>query len=485
MGLLGRMRSSSAFVARTASSSSPVEGFAPWPPRTMRKAPYSRNAAAVSVSTAPRPSEGATAMTPSGNRVAGSGPASIASRSKAAATAGPAGSGSSMPEAWCPAPPTTPPTNATAFASRTSCAWSSRFSIVILDSVPTDKPYAITASGRSLWTCTLAARRRRRRAPNRRSISRCAWIAPTSTGAPAAYGRSRTVSYPNAPSSAPGAATAHGLTGSPTATATGSRSPIGRPRAAARAPWNSRYRPWPPESTTCASRRIGSSDGVRGDRSLGRLDRRDEHRLDVVVALRSGHGGRGRLADDGQDGPLDRFRHRLVGHPGARVERVGQVEPVEPPLAGEPVGHAGQDLAGDHPGVAARTHEGPEADRLRHPFRVGAGTDLVGLVERGLHRREHVGAGVAIGDREHVERVDLVDARLEAGHGAPERGHEPRAVAGPPRHQATSVPLSARSDGRDLVRRRVRPGGDPVLRRRRPMRIETRSGSRPSARASV
>ena len=41
-----------------------------------------------------------------------------------------------------------------------------------------------------------------------------------------------------------------------------------RPRAAASAPWNRRNRPWPPESTTCASRRMGSSVGVRAtDRS--------------------------------------------------------------------------------------------------------------------------------------------------------------------------------------------------------------------------
>jgi hypothetical protein len=35
------------------------------------------------------------------------------------------------------------------------------------------------------------------------------------------------------------------------------------PRRWRRAPWNSRKTPCPPESTTPASRRIGSSDGVR------------------------------------------------------------------------------------------------------------------------------------------------------------------------------------------------------------------------------
>ncbi len=41
-----------------------------------------------------------------------------------------------------------------------------------------------------------------------------------------------------------------------------SASTTGRPRAASSAPWNRRSRPCPPESTTCASRRIGSSEGV-------------------------------------------------------------------------------------------------------------------------------------------------------------------------------------------------------------------------------
>ena len=75
-GLLGRIRSSSARVAWTASSSSPVDGFALWPPRTIRNAPYSRKCAAVSVRIAARPSDGATATTPSGRRVAGSASAS-------------------------------------------------------------------------------------------------------------------------------------------------------------------------------------------------------------------------------------------------------------------------------------------------------------------------------------------------------------------------------------------------------------------------
>ncbi len=155
LGLLGRISSSSAVVARTASSSSPVDGLADWPPFTTRNAPYSRNGAAMSVSTAARPSEGATATTPSGRRVTGDGTSSAPAGCRSPRPSRPATAVDAVPGPAELAPPASP-TAAAAFASRTSWAWLSRFSIVIRDSIPTDRPYAITASGRSLWTWTLA-----------------------------------------------------------------------------------------------------------------------------------------------------------------------------------------------------------------------------------------------------------------------------------------------------------------------------------------
>ena len=127
------------------------------------------------------------------------------------------------------------------------------------------------------------------------------------------------------------------------------------------------------------------------------------------------------------------------------------------------------------PGVAARAHQRPEADRGRDPVGRLAGGRL-GLLERGPDRGEHVRAGVAVGDRVDVEAVDLVDVGLEIRDGGPERLEEPGPVAGPAPHQATSVPLSARSRGRIAVgsscdhrraaRRRAggaaRPRGSPV-----------------------
>ena len=220
------------------------------------------------------------------------------------------------------------------------------------------------------------------------------------------------------------------------------------------------------------------------DGALGGVEGRGEHRLDVVVALGGGDRGGRRLADDREDRALDRLGDGLVGRLRALVERVREVEAVEPPLAGEAVRHAGQDLAGDDAGVAAGAHQRPEAHGLGHPLDVGVGADLVGLLERGADRGQHVRAGVAVRDREHVERVDLVDVRLEARDRAPEGRQEPGAVARPARPSGDVRPAARRGrpgPARGCAGRRPAGARGPGHGRRCPIRIEIRSGSRPSA----
>ena len=94
--------------------------------------------------------------------------------------------------------------------------------------------------------------------------------------------------------------------------------------------------------------------------------------------------------------------------------------------------------------------------------------------------------GVAIGDGKDVQRVDLVDGGLEAGGRGAEGAEEAGAVAGSTGHQrrrrrtATSVPLSARSDGPSPVGG-PRRGGLPPDGPRPATRIDSWSTSRPSA----
>ena len=219
-----------------------------------------------------------------------------------------------------------------------------------------------------------------------------------------------------------------------------------------------------------------------GDRLLGGGERGGQDGLDVVVALGGLDRGVGRLADDRQDRAFDGLGDRAVRGLGPERQGVGQVEAVEPALAAQTLGHPAEDLAGDDARVAARAHQRPEADRGGDPFGRAVGGRL-GLVERGLDRGVHVRARVAVGDRIDVERVDLVDVRLEVGDGRLERSEEALAVARAARHQATSVPLSARSRCPTAAgSTRSTDGGPPPGPKRRPsMWMVRRRTSRSSA----
>ena len=211
-----------------------------------------------------------------------------------------------------------------------------------------------------------------------------------------------------------------------------------------------------------------AQDGQQARRArhgpLGSLDRRAEHGLDVGISLRGRHGGRRRLADDRQDRALDRLGDGAVGRPRALGQGMRQVQAVEPRLAAERLGHAPEDLAGDDTRVAAWPHQRPEADGRPDPIGRLAG-DEIRLLEGRADRGQHVRAGIAVGDGIDVERVDLLDVRLEVCDRGPEGLEQAWTIAGPSGHQATSVPLSARSrgpidagSGREDGWRRRRPG---------------------------
>ncbi len=181
-----------------------------------------------------------------------------------------------------------------------------------------------------------------------------------------------------------------------------------------------------------------------GNRLLGGLDGRGQDDLDVVRSLGGDDGCLGRLTDDRQDRSFDRFGDGAIGRLRADRQGVGEIEAVEAGLAPQTVGHPPEDLAGDHPRVAAGSHERPEADRRRDPLCRHVG-DSLGLVEGGPDGREHVRACVAVRYRVDIQAVDLGDMRLEIVDGALEGLEQTGAVTRSAGHQATSVPLAARS----------------------------------------
>ena len=78
---------------------------------------------------------------------------------------------------------------------------------------------------------------------------------------------------------------------------------------------------------------------------------------------------------------------------------------------------AAHDLRQDHAAVSARSEQSRSRhrvdDRLAPDHIDRLAVHAVELVEYRAHGHGHVVAGVAIGDREHVEVVDLLTARLE------------------------------------------------------------------------
>ncbi len=134
LGLFGSTMTWRVGASRMARSSSPVEGFADWPPRTMATTPMGPTQTPTGMIEAmtrsmPSPAATATTDTPSAaapstvGRDASFDAASTRARGSSAAIAA---DGS--------------PVKAPARASRTSRAWWSRFSTLMRESVPSERP---------------------------------------------------------------------------------------------------------------------------------------------------------------------------------------------------------------------------------------------------------------------------------------------------------------------------------------------------------
>ncbi len=89
--------------------------------------------------------------------------------------------------------------------------------------------------------------------------------------------------------------------------------------------------------------------------------------------------------------------------------------------ADELLGGAADQLREDHAGVAARAEQRGAGDGLDdllasdlidRALLIGA-LQPVELAQHGAQRQRHVVAGVAVGDREHVQVVDLLAARFQ------------------------------------------------------------------------
>jgi hypothetical protein len=117
---------------------------------------------------------------------------------------------------------------------------------------------------------------------------------------------------------------------------------------------------------------------------------------------------------------------RRAGHRGAHEHGVDELARARDEL----LSGAAQELGEDDAAVAARSQQGGAghgvddlvaADLVQ---RAVDGRQAIDLLQAGPQREGHVVAGVAVGDGEDVEVVDLLAARLQVREGALERDAE-------------------------------------------------------------
>ena len=197
------------------------------------------------------------------------------------------------------------------------------------------------------------------------------------------------------------------------------------------------------EDTKTSRARVDHA-GPREHVELGRGAREFQAR---AVRGRPGHGGETAAARHGgggarrghrQHGALDRFAdsrtrqasgvHECLLYRGAVAGRGWRAD----------VRQAAQELAYDHTRVPLRTEQNAVGKGLPDLMRARGRWQLVKRTDRGEHRQMEIGAGICVGDREDVERVELL------AHGAERLGGD----AAPAPHRRAVEELQCRHDRR-------------------------------------
>ena len=112
-------------------------------------------------------------------------------------------------------------------------------------------------------------------------------------------------------------------------------------------------------------------------------------------------------ADHGEDRALLGLHHGLVGGVCALADRLNPQRAVHVLVTGQAAGDAAQNLAENDAGVAARTLQRAARDGVRHIC--GGGIALgVHFLDGGGDGLGHVGARIAVRNREHIQGIDAL-----------------------------------------------------------------------------
>ena len=217
-------------------------------------------------------------------------------------------------------------------------------------------------------------------------------------------------------------------------------------------PSSSSTKPWAPASTTWALRSSSSWSVVAARERRARVSAAAKTGLKAAVgsALVRAWQFVGEIAQHGQQRAFAGLAQGVARVGGAGGCGVREVDGVERRLRAGLVGEAEQELREDRAGVAAGAVEGGVGDA--HEQRAGMGLGLA--IEGGEHGGEghrQVGAGVAVGDREDVDLVEVVGLLEQAVDAGAQGVGEAQAVEGlgrcliwtsasPPRTNGSALP---------------------------------------------
>ena len=116
------------------------------------------------------------------------------------------------------------------------------------------------------------------------------------------------------------------------------------------------------------------------------------------------------LARDGQDRSLDRAHDRAVRHAVGADERVAKIRDVRRGAARKLLIKAGKQLRQNDAGISARAEQHPLRQHLEIRIQLLAALRKAETLFEG---QTHIRARIAVGDRKHVQRIDLIPMLLE------------------------------------------------------------------------
>ena len=151
--------------------------------------------------------------------------------------------------------------------------------------------------------------------------------------------------------------------------------------------------------------------GRPGERFAGRPSRAGE---DLAYVVSTGLSSVGSRCGDGQDRALDRPADGRIPGERCRGEAAGDLLAGEVEVVAELSDEGADKLGHDDPAVALRAGQQAVGKGLHENGKLGVGRLSGDGLGPGDERQVGIGAGVAVGHREHVESVDLSPGRSQS-----------------------------------------------------------------------